>query len=132
MLQQVLVLKLFEDAMYPLGLSVLMFTSSDRSAIESTRVKRSVYRQRILAVVTEVVLPMLSIVASLINILQLFFMKEFELGGVGLALFFLPTFPSLLYYLENMLHRKNNFLELILITALGPCLRHACIFSLTR
>ena len=78
---------------------------------------RTAYLHAVMSVVTEAILPVVSIVASLLNVLQLFLLGEFYLGWVGLALFLLPTFlPALFYYLENMFHRENKLLELGLIT----------------
>ena len=99
-----------------------------------------------MSVVTEAILPVVSIVASLLNVLQLFLLGEFYLGWVGLALFLLPTFLALFYYLENMFHRENKLLELGLITGtffnddilifycvslvFGPFLRWCCSVKL--
>ena len=91
-------------------------SSRIRSFLDNTRVARTAYLHAVMSVVTEAILPVVSIVASLLNVLQLFLLGEFYLGWVGLALFLLPTFLALFYYLENMFHRENKLLELGLIS----------------
>ena len=88
------------------------------SLLDSTRLARTAYLHTVLSVLTEALLPMVSIVACLLNVLQLFFLAEFSLGCVGLVLFLLPTVLVLFYYLENMFHRKRKLLELGLITGI--------------
>ena len=78
------------------------------------------------AIVTEAILPLTSLVASFLNVLQLFLMGQYNLGWVGLTLFLLPTFLVLFYYLENMFHRQNKLVEMCLITVFGPFLRWFC------
>ena len=68
-------------------------------------------------------LPAVSVVSSLINVLELFFLGEFYLGCVGVTLFLLPTLLVLSFYLENMFHRPGRLLETALILVFGPFLR---------
>ena len=68
-------------------------------------------------------LPAVSVVSSLINVLELFFLGEFYLGCVGVTLFLLPTLLVLSFYLENMFNRPGRLLETALILVFGPFLR---------
>jgi hypothetical protein len=90
--------------------------------LETTEQGRSQYRAAILAVFTDGLLPLVSLVLSGYNTAELFFIDR-ALGGVGLALFCFPSLLVLLYYAENLLHRERAMLEAGLILALGPLLR---------
>ena len=96
------------------------------SIFNNTKYHRTEYLRTVFAIVTDAILPLTSLVASFLNVLQLFFIGEFNLGWVGLTLFLLPTFLVLFYYLENMFHRQNKLLELFLIAVFGPFLRWFC------
>ena len=94
--------------------------------LNNTKYYRREYLRTLAAIVTEAILPLTSLVASFLNVLQLFLIGQYNLGWVGLTLFLLPTFLVLFYYLENMFHRQNKLIEMCLITVFGPFLRWFC------
>ena len=68
------------------------------SIFNNTKYHRTEYLRTVFAIVTDAILPLISLVASFLNVLQLFFIGEFNLGWVGLTLFLLPTFLVLFLY----------------------------------
>jgi len=94
--------------------------------LETTKHHRSLYLWTLVSVVTEGVLPGLSLLVGAYNILSLFLSGETTLGWVGLGLFCFPSILVLLFYLENMLHRDRKLLEICLLLVLGPFLRWLC------
>ena len=62
-----------QSVIKPVGLSVL----------NNTKFKRTEYLKTVMAIVTEAILPIVSIMANLINILQLFLLGEWHLGWGG-------------------------------------------------
>jgi hypothetical protein len=71
-------------------------------------------------------LPLVSIVSTLVNVLQIFLTGETILGCAGLVISAFPTVLVLFYYLENMFHREKKLLEMGLIMIFGPFLRWLC------
>jgi len=93
---------------------------------DTTKYKRSQYLSNLLLVLTDGLLPLVSIVSTLINVLELFLTGETVLGCAGLVIFAFPTVLVLFYYLENMFHREKKLLEMGLIVIFGPFLRWLC------
>jgi len=93
---------------------------------DTTKYKRSQYLSNLLLVLTDGLLPLVSIVSTLINVLELFLTGETVLGCAGLVIFAFPTVLVLFYYLENMFHREKKLLEMGLIMIFGPFLRWLC------
>ena len=93
---------------------------------DTTKYKRSQYLSNLLLVLTDGLLPLVSIVSTLINVLELFLTGETILGCAGLVIFAFPTVLVLFYYLENMFHREKKLLEMGLIMVFGPFLRWLC------
>ena len=101
-----------------------------RQKFETTQMKRSTYLSQLLSVLTEGVLPLISIITSLVNSLELFLQGEIGLGCVSIFIFILPTFLVVFFYLENMFHRENKLKEIGLIVGLGPFMRWICLVRL--
>ena len=93
--------------------------------MDSTSLHRSRYLATLGAVITEALLPFLSLFFSVYSVVELL-CTSFHLGCVAGALFCFPTILVLLFYVENMLHREKVLVELGLILALGPLLRWLC------
>ena len=92
--------------------------------------KRTSYLGTLVTIFTEVLLPLATALLPLGKILELFMEGHPRCGGGGGALFLLPTFLMLVFYVENLFHREEKALELGLITVLGPLLRWAASFKL--
>ena len=107
-------------------LPVEQSVSCPATQFNTTRYKRSQYLSNLLLILTEGLLPLVSIVSTLVNVLELFLIGEQILGWAGLAIFAFPTVLVLFYYLENMFHREKKLLELGLIVIFGPFLRWLC------
>ena len=78
-----------------------------------------------LSIFMDVVLPFISLILAIWNIVDLFSIKP-SLGWVSLTIFFFPSILVFLYYAENMLHREKKWIEACLIIAFGPLLRWFC------
>ena len=104
--------------------------AGDRTILENTKVKRTNYLGTLVTFFTEVLLPFATALLPLGKIIELFWEGHHGCGGVGVALYILPTFLILVFYLENMFHRESKALELGLITLLGPFLRWAASVKL--
>ena len=78
-----------------------------------------------LSIFTEGLLPLISLFFALYNIVELIFTSPI-LGGVNLVIFCFPSILAILYYAENLMHRKKKLKEAGLILVLGPVLRWLC------
>ena len=85
--------------------------ASHSSSMDLTSSHRKSYLGSLLAVLTDGLLPLLSLLFSAYNTAELF-LVDTSYGWLGLGLFCLPSVLVLLFYVENMLHRS----PLVLIT----------------
>ena len=81
--------------------------SGHSSSLDLTSSHRKTYLGSILAVLTDGLLPLLSLLFSAYNTVELFFVDT-SYGWLGLGLFCLPSVLVLLFYVENMWHRSNK------------------------
>ena len=82
--------------------------ASHSSSMDLTSSHRKSYLGSLLAVLTDGLLPLLSLFFSAYNTAELF-LVDTSYGWLGLGLFCLPSVLVLLFYVENMLHRSVDF-----------------------
>ena len=96
----------------------------------NTEVRRTKYLRTVVSIVTEILLPIVSIISSILNTLNLIFNKSQQEASMGVALILLPNVLFVCYYLENMFHREKKILELFLLITFGPIVRWLCSVKL--
>ena len=98
--------------------------NNNRHWSERTEYKRTQYTRKILEFITEIVLPLVSIISNILLIVML--RSNFTLMMIGVGLFLLPNILFLFFYFQKMLHRREKMFEVVMILLLGPLLRWLC------